>query len=208
MIANFEATDNDFIDLRTLGKLQRKEVIAVKKDWRAKKLPKKLLIDQKVQERLYRWPSYEYFIDHSDLKLGLLHSLLNYLTICLFFFFRVSGPACAHSTNLTGPEINDHVSLQWPSYEQPQGSNLRPQRKQTSLSQVLTTGPPSKWLTIYFTTSNYMLYITCREWLSCLLCITTYLSYFNGFRRKHQTINSKTYFYNGRATSPILFAIL
>jgi hypothetical protein len=32
MIANFEATDNDFIDLRTLGKLQRKEVIAVKKD--------------------------------------------------------------------------------------------------------------------------------------------------------------------------------
>jgi hypothetical protein len=82
MIANFEATDNDFIDLRTLGKLQRKEVIAVKKDWRAKKLPKKLLVDQKVQERLYRWPSYEYFIDHSDLKLGLLHSLLNYLTIC------------------------------------------------------------------------------------------------------------------------------
>lgn len=38
MIANFEATDNDFIDLRTLGKLQQKEVIAVKKDWRAKKL--------------------------------------------------------------------------------------------------------------------------------------------------------------------------
>ena len=25
------------------------------------------------------------------------------------------------SINLTGPEVNDHVSLQWPSYEQPQG---------------------------------------------------------------------------------------
>jgi hypothetical protein len=44
------------------------------------------------------------------------------------------------STNPTGPEVNDHVSLQWPSYEQPQGSNLRPQRKQTSWSQALITG--------------------------------------------------------------------
>jgi hypothetical protein len=75
MIANFEATDNDFIDLRTLGKLQRKEVIAVKKDWRAKKLTKKLLVDQKVQERLYRWPSYEYFI--------ILISSLVFYTVCL-----------------------------------------------------------------------------------------------------------------------------
>jgi hypothetical protein len=39
-----------------------------------------------------------------------------------------------------GPEVNDHVSLQWPSYEQPHGSNLRPQREQTSWSQILTTG--------------------------------------------------------------------
>jgi len=31
-----------------------------------------------------------------------------------------------------GPEINDHVSLQWPSYEQPQGPNLRSQREQIS----------------------------------------------------------------------------
>ncbi|XP_052301121.1 uncharacterized protein LOC18103253 isoform X3 [Populus trichocarpa] len=51
------------------------------------------------------------------------------------------------STNLMGLEVNDHVSLQWPSYEQPQGSNLRPQSEQTSWSQALTTGPPSRWLT-------------------------------------------------------------
>jgi len=44
-----------------------------------------------------------------------------------------------------GPEVNDHVSLQWPSYEQPQGLNLRPQREQTSWSQTLTTGPPPRW---------------------------------------------------------------
>ena len=40
-----------------------------------------------------------------------------------------------------GPEVNDHVSLQWPSYEQPHGSNMRPQMEQTSWSQALTTGP-------------------------------------------------------------------
>jgi len=45
------------------------------------------------------------------------------------------------STNPTSPEVNDHVNLQWPSsYEQPQDSNLRPQREQTSWSQALTTG--------------------------------------------------------------------
>ena len=49
------------------------------------------------------------------------------------------------STNPTGPEVNDHVNFQWPSYEQPHGSNLKPQRKQTSWSQTLTTGPPSRW---------------------------------------------------------------
>ena len=54
------------------------------------------------------------------------------------------------STNLTGPEVNNHVSLQWPSYEQPQGLNLRPQRKQTSWSQALTTGPPPRWFSLFF----------------------------------------------------------
>jgi len=45
-----------------------------------------------------------------------------------------------------GPEVNDHVSLEWPSYEQPQGSNLKSQREQTSWSQVLITVPPPRWL--------------------------------------------------------------
>jgi hypothetical protein len=38
------------------------------------------------------------------------------------------------STNPTGPEINDHVSFQWPSYEQPHDSNLKSQKEQTSWS--------------------------------------------------------------------------
>jgi hypothetical protein len=46
------------------------------------------------------------------------------------------------------PEVNDHVNLQWPSYEQPLDSNLRPQREQTSWSQALTTGPPPRWFII------------------------------------------------------------
>jgi len=50
------------------------------------------------------------------------------------------------STNPTGPEVNDHVSLQWPSYEQPQGSNLRLQRKQTSWFQSFITGLSPRWL--------------------------------------------------------------
>jgi hypothetical protein len=44
------------------------------------------------------------------------------------------GQLARTSTNPTGPEVNDHVSLQLSSYEQPQDSNLRPQRKQTSWS--------------------------------------------------------------------------
>jgi hypothetical protein len=59
-----------------------------------------------------------------------------------FIFFSltwVSGQLARTSTNLTGPEVNDHVSLQWSSYEQPQGLNLRPQREQTSWFQTLTT---------------------------------------------------------------------
>jgi len=53
------------------------------------------------------------------------------------------------STNPTGLEVNDHVNLQWPSYEQPQGLNLRPQREQISWSQALTTGPPPRWLIVF-----------------------------------------------------------
>jgi len=33
--------------------------------------------------------------------------------------------------NVKWAEVNDHVSLQWPSLEQPYGLNLRSQRKQT-----------------------------------------------------------------------------
>jgi len=55
---------------------------------------------------------------------------------CIFFFFfdyrGCPGQLARTSTNPTGPEVNDHVSLQWPSYERPQGSNLRPKREQTS----------------------------------------------------------------------------
>jgi len=58
----------------------------------------------------------------------------------------VFGQLMRTSTNPTGLEVNDHVSLQWSSCEQPQGSNLRPQRKQISWSQALTTEPPPRWL--------------------------------------------------------------
>jgi len=69
------------------------------------------------------------------------------LTKPFFFFSRgCPGQLARTSTNPTAPEINNHVSFQWPSYEQPQGSNLRSQREQTSWSQVLTTGPPPRWL--------------------------------------------------------------
>jgi len=44
----------------------------------------------------------------------------------------MSGQLACTSTNPTGPKVNDHVNLQWPSYEQPHGSNLRPEREQTS----------------------------------------------------------------------------
>jgi hypothetical protein len=45
----------------------------------------------------------------------------------LIFFSLTGRPGqlARTSTNTTGPEINDHVSLQWSSYEQSQGSNLR-----------------------------------------------------------------------------------
>ena len=69
----------------------------------------------------------------------------------IYIYIKCECPdQLAHtSTNLTGPEVNDHVSLQWPSYnQQPQGSNLRPQGKQTPQSQVLTTRPPTIQLNI------------------------------------------------------------
>ena len=62
------------------------------------------------------------------------------------------------STNSTGPEVNDHVSLQWPSYEQPHGSNLRPQREQTSWSQTLTIRPLPRWLPFSFLISGVRAY--------------------------------------------------
>jgi hypothetical protein len=55
------------------------------------------------------------------------------------------------STNSTSPEVNNHVSLQWPLYKQPQGSNLRPQRKQISWFQTLTTEPPPRCFVFFIT---------------------------------------------------------
>jgi hypothetical protein len=63
-----------------------------------------------------------------------LQNFIVWLTIlCLSFFFffyyrGCPGQLARTSNNPTGPEVNDHVSLQWPSYERPQGSNLRPKR--------------------------------------------------------------------------------
>ena len=56
------------------------------------------------------------------------------------------GQLVCTSINSTSPEVNNHVSLQWPSYKQPHGSNLRSQREQTSWFQALTIGPLPKWL--------------------------------------------------------------
>ena len=33
-----------------------------------------------------------------------------------YYFFFFNCQFTRTSTNLTGPEVNDHVSLQWPSY--------------------------------------------------------------------------------------------
>ena len=52
---------------------------------------------------------------------------------CNYFIFSLIwmwGQFERTSTNPTGPENNDHISLQWLSYEQPQGLNLKPQKKQ------------------------------------------------------------------------------
>ena len=57
-----------------------------------------------------------------------------YLKLSKRIFERIQGlrNIYNYSTNPTDPEVNDYISLQWLSYEQPQGSNLRPQRKQIS----------------------------------------------------------------------------
>jgi len=69
------------------------------------------------------------------------------------------------STNPTGSEVNDHVSLQWPSYEQPQDSNLRPQKEQTSWSQSLTTRPPPRWFSFSFYTFRFCFLGKCSSFL-------------------------------------------
>jgi len=73
------------------------------------------------------------------------------ISVCLMLLIQHQYLGCLHllaciSTNSTGPEVNDHVSLQWPSYEQSHGSNLKPQREQTSWSQAFTTRPSPRWL--------------------------------------------------------------
>ena len=90
---------------------------------------------------------YIYYFDIMILKIDLkkyyFNIFLKILSVPVFCFFSltwVSRSAWCTSTNPTGPEVNDHVSLQWLSYEQPQGLNLRPQREQTSWSQAFTTG--------------------------------------------------------------------
>jgi hypothetical protein len=71
-------------------------------------------------------------------EINLLKSSINLSAVFFFFFYfflvlhRYPGQFTRTSTNPTGSEVNDHVSLQWPSYKQPHGSNLRPQREQTS----------------------------------------------------------------------------
>jgi hypothetical protein len=78
---------------------------------------------------------------------GPLPAVTSMYSVKEFFFFSlmwVYGQLARTSTNSTGPEVNDYVSLQWPSYEQPQDLNLRPQGEQTSWSQTLTTGPPPR----------------------------------------------------------------
>ena len=73
-------------------------------------------------------------LNQSGLKINPVQELTG--TQCIYNSFLVyrgcPGQLARTSINPTGPEVNDHVSLHWSSYEQPQGSNLRPQRKQTS----------------------------------------------------------------------------
>jgi hypothetical protein len=89
--------------------------------------------------QLQRWSSFTPTSKvRSDLSIPCHEArFYSWLGLCIFL--------CT-STNLTGSEVNDHVSLQLLSYEQPHGSNLRLQREQTSWSQVPTTGPPPRWL--------------------------------------------------------------
>ena len=69
-----------------------------------------------------------------------------------FFFFSLIGCPCQFvriSTNPTNPEINNHVNLQWPSYEQPHDSNLRSRGSKPFNSKFLSLDHHldiSKWL--------------------------------------------------------------
>jgi hypothetical protein len=66
----------------------------------------------------------------------MIHKTFTHAYIYIYIYFLVQrgcpGQLTRTSTNPTGPEVNDHVSLQWPSYEQPHDSKLRPQMEQTS----------------------------------------------------------------------------
>jgi len=101
------------------------------------------------------------------------HIYLRFSFLYELFFFSltwVSGQLACTSTNPTGPEVNDHVSLQWPSYEQPHGSNLRPQKKQTSWSQVLITGSPPRWfINFFYEDGSWVFTVTVRTFLTWLL---------------------------------------
>jgi len=68
-----------------------------------------------------------------------MHALASLIMKHFYFWFNVGVRASLRaprlipravkltttSTNPTGREVNNHVNLQCPSYEQPQGSNLR-----------------------------------------------------------------------------------
>jgi hypothetical protein len=75
----------------------------------------------------------------------------------LFFFFDYRGcpgQLARTSTNPTGPEVNDHVSLQWPSYEHSQGSNLRPKREQTPSIDFFNK--PRGWACLNFEEEHFL----------------------------------------------------
>ena len=92
-----------------------------------------------------------YVLGSKNFNLLRQQEIIILLLLYIYIVYRgCPGQFARTSTNPTGPEVNDHVSLQWPSYEQPQGSNLRPQREQTSWSQAFTTGSPPIWFSCFY----------------------------------------------------------
>jgi hypothetical protein len=71
------------------------------------------------------------------------------------FFFKINfecpGQLTRTSTNHTDSEVNDYVSLQWPSYEQPQDSNLKPQGSKPLSPKLL---PLDHFLDSYYTANR------------------------------------------------------